>query len=145
MFAEPAVTSLTARPPSRHAPAMPAAPPSAAAIWRAASNADRDTGLARAHLASRGVWPPWRPLPPAVRFVAATAAPAALALLCGVAGAIVFAYTAGAGRKARIADLAMEVLTGEGQALEPRWRRQHVEMAGGAFGMCGPGCQTAKA
>ena len=66
----PAV-ALTARSPGRHAPAMAAAPPSAAAIWHAANNADRDAGPARTRLAGLGVLPPWQPLPPAVRFLAA--------------------------------------------------------------------------
>ena len=114
---------------------MAAAPPSAAAIWRAASNADRDTGPARARLAGFGVWPPWRPLPPGVRFLAAGAA--AFALPAEAAGAIVFAYTAGAGREARIAALQMEALTGAGQPLAPSWRRFRVE-AGAAFGVPGP-------
>ena len=117
---------------------MAAVPPSAAAIWRAASNADRDTGPARARLAGLGVWPPWQPLPPGVRFLAAEAAAAALALPCGAAGAIVFAYTAGAGRKARIAGTEMEALTGKGQPLAPGWRCLRLEMAGGAFGVPGP-------
>ena len=134
----PAAGALTARPPGRHAPTMPAGPPSPAALWRAASNAARDTGPARACLASRGVWPPWRPLPPAVRFLAASEAPVALALPCGASGAIVFAYTAGAGRDARIAGLGMEAVTGAGQPLAPPWRRFRLEVAGGAFGVPGP-------
>ena len=67
----------------------------AAAIWGAASNSVRDTGPARARLAGLGVWPPWQPLPPGVRFLSATAATAGLGLPCGAAGAVVFAYTAG--------------------------------------------------
>ena len=117
---------------------MAAVPPSAAAIWRAASNADGDTRPARARLAGLGVWPPWQPLPPGVRFLAAEAAAAALALPGGAAGAVVFAYTAGAGRKARIAGLGMEALTGEGQPLAPCWRRLTLEMAGSAFAVPGP-------
>ena len=123
-----------------------AAPPPAAAIWRAARHAERDTGPARAYLASRGVWPPWRPLPPAVRFLAAGAAPAALALPHGAAGAIVFAWTAGAGRDARIAALGLEALTDEGRPLAPPrlpprtggGRRFYLEADGGSFGVPGP-------
>lgn len=117
---------------------MAAVPPSVAAIWRAASNSVRDTGPARARLAGLGVWPPWQPLPPGVRFLSATAATAALALPCGAAGVVVFAYTAGEGRRARIAGLGMEALTGEGQPVAPGWRRLRLEMAGGAFGVPGP-------
>ena len=117
---------------------MAAAPPSAAAIWRAASNADRDTAPARARLAGLGAWPPWQPLPPGVRFLSAEAAAAALALPGGATGAVVFAYTAGAGRDARIAALGMEALTGDGQPLAPSWRRFLLETAGGAFGVPGP-------
>ena len=117
---------------------MGAVLPSAAVIWRAGSNADRDTGPARAFLASRGAWPPWRSLSPAVRFLAAKEADVVPALPCGAAGMIVFAYTAGTGRKARIAGVELEALTGEGQPLVPRWRRLRLEMAGGAFGVPGP-------
>ena len=137
-YVDGAAVTLTVRWSRRHAADMPAAVPSAAEIWRAASNADRDTGPARACLASRGVWPPWQPLPPAVRFLAASEATVVLALPCGAVGIIVFAYTAGAGRKARVAGLGMEALTGDGQPLEPRWRRLRLEMAGGAFGVPGP-------
>ena len=51
---------------------------------------------------------------------------------------VVFAYTAGEGRAARIAGLGMEGLTGEGQPLVPHWRRLRFEVAGGAFGVPGP-------
>lgn len=61
-----------------------------------------------------------------------------LALPCGAAGTIVFAYTAGADREARLAGLEMEAVTGEGQSLAPSWRRLHLEVAGGAFGVPGP-------
>ena len=117
---------------------MAAVPPSAAAIWRAASNSVRDTSPARARLAGLGVWPPWQPLPPGVRFLAAPAAASALTLPCGAAGAVVFAYTAGDGRTARIAGLGMEALTAEGQPLAPPWRHLRFEVAGGAFGVPGP-------
>lgn len=137
-FQQAGAVALTARRPCPHAPAMAVIPPSAAAIWRAASNADRDTGPARARLAALGVWPPWQPLPPGVRFLSAPAAAAALALPGGAAGVILFAYTAGAGRKAHIAGWGMEALTRDGQPLAPRWRRLRLESAGGAFGVPGP-------
>lgn len=138
MSVDRAAVALTVPPECRHAADMPSVPPSVAEIWRAASNADRDTGPARACLASRGVWPPWRSLPPAVRFLAASEAAVVLGLPCGAVGIIVFAYTAGEGREARIAGLGMEALTGEGQPVAPRWRRLRLEMAGGAFGVPGP-------
>ena len=129
---------MTAGGPCPHGPAMAAVLPSAAAIWRAASNSVRDTGPARTCLAGLGVWPPWQPLPPAVRFLSVSAAPPAVALPCGAAGAMVFAYTADAGRNARIAGLGLEALTGDGELFAPRWRRLRFEMAGGAFGVPGP-------
>lgn len=117
---------------------MPAGLPSAVAIWRAASNADSDVGAARARLAGLGVWPPWEPLPPGVRFLSAAAAAGALALPCEAAGVVVIAYTAGASRDARIAALGMEALTGDGQPVAPQWRRFRREIGGGAFGVPGP-------
>lgn len=138
MATDRAAVALTVRAGCRHAADMPSVIPSVAEIWRAASNADRDTGPARACLASGSVWPPWRSLPPAVRFLAASEAAVVLGLPCGAVGIIVFAYTAGAGRKARIAGLGMEALTGEGRPLAPRWRRLRLELAGGAFEVPGP-------
>lgn len=52
------VVALTVHMGCRHTAGMRAVPPSVAEIWRAASNADRDTGPARACLASWGAWPP---------------------------------------------------------------------------------------
>ena len=90
-------------------------PGGARAIWLAAETCSSEP--ASAYLAGRGVWPPSRPLPGAVRFIERGAAPFRLhGWPAGAVGAVVYGFARGR----QLAAVQLECLDRDGVALA--WR-----------------------
>ena len=103
-------------------------------LWNAAVP---DPGPVRAYLAARGCWPPFEPLPDAVRWLPRSAL-AALHWREGppddATGAMACCYTANSG----VTAVSLDTLNTDGTRTAPRWRRTVGERLGSAFRVPGP-------
>ena len=105
----------------------------AARLWNSAKPADGTP--ASGYLASRGAWPPDRPLPDSVRWLAGAAADG-LRLPPRTAGVMTCAWRTPSAAATLLA-VSMEALTAEGQRTEPRWRQSRGTRSGCVFRVLG--------
>ena len=114
---------------SNHRPAAGIDP---TALWRNCTDATKTP--AHAYLTKRLVWPPagsdFLPLPAAVRWLRAAAAPRALGLPPSAAGAVAFRYDTDDRQAVAV---SLEALTADGERLRERWRRTHGVRKGARF------------